>query len=135
MAPRRGGFTVLELVVVLAILSVVIALVAPAAVRGIDAWRSRLAADELRQQVARLPTLVRRAGVGLYHGEGGTWPAALPPLAVEGVEIRFVQPLVVRSNGYCESGRLRVATGGSIREYEVRPPTCTLEAIEPAGAP
>lgn len=133
MAPRRGGFTVLELVVVLAILSLLVALVAPAAVRGIDAWRTRLAADDLRQQFARLPTLVRRAGVGLDHAEGDPWPESLPPPAVEGAILRFEQPLVVRSNGYCESGRVSVAIGGARREYLVRPPTCTLEAVD-AGA-
>lgn len=127
MQRRAAGFTLLELVVVLAILGAVTALVAPATVRGIDRWRVRLALQDLEQQFSRLPILARDAGINIDHAEGEPWPAGLPPLVLEGARLEFVVPLVVRSNGYCESGRVRIVRGEAARVAEVLPPFCRLD--------
>lgn len=123
--PDRG-FTLLELLVVLVLLGALAALVAPAVSRGIDAWRLRVAAQELEQQVARLPLQARAAGVTLHLGGEAAWPAAVPPIELEDAGIKWLSPLVVRSNGFCEAGALRLVHDDGRRDYDVLSPDCRL---------
>ena len=58
-AMRQPGFTLLEMIVVLAILGMATALVAPAALRGIDSWRRQAAMDVLLDQIRGLPGRAR----------------------------------------------------------------------------
>lgn len=120
------GFTLLELLVVLVLLGALAALVAPAVSRGIDAWRLRVAAQELEQQVARLPLQARAAGVTLHLGGEAAWPAAVPPIVLEDAGIEWLSPLVVRSNGFCEAGALRLVHDEGRRDYDVLSPDCRL---------
>ena len=132
MTPR--GFTLLEMVVVLAIVGLVTALVAPAALRQADRWQARLALQDLEQQIGRLPTLARSAGVELVLGGERPWPPSLPPLRYSGGALEFTQPLVIRSNGYCEGGRLRFARGAVFAEADLLPPYCRMRLREDDGA-
>ena len=52
---RQRGFTLLEMIVVLAILGLATALVAPSAIRGIDAWRRQSELDSRLDQIRALP--------------------------------------------------------------------------------
>ncbi|WP_374602790.1 prepilin-type N-terminal cleavage/methylation domain-containing protein [Arenimonas sp.] len=123
--PARG-FTLLELLVVLVLLGALAALVAPATVRGIDAWRLRVAAQSLEQQVARLPLQARAAGVTLTLGGELAWPDAVPAIELEDARVQWLAPLVVRSNGFCEAGALRLLHDEARRDYDVLSPDCRL---------
>lgn len=130
--PRPApGYTLLELVVVLAVLGAVTALVAPAAIRGIDRWQARLAMDDVEQQFARLPVLARDLGISAELSDDVPWPARLPPVSVEGVELRFLSPLRLHSNGVCDGGRIRVLRGEARFDADVLPPFCRLEWSAP----
>ena len=59
---RPGGFTLLEMIVVLAILGLATALVAPSALRGIDSWKRQAELDALVDQVRALPGTARARG-------------------------------------------------------------------------
>ena len=63
---RQRGFTLLEMIVVLAILGLVTALVAPAALRGIDSWRRQAELDSLLDQIRALPGNARAAHFGAF---------------------------------------------------------------------
>lgn len=59
---RQRGFTLLEMIVVLAILGLATALVAPSAIRGIDSWRRQSELDSLLDQIRALPGNARATG-------------------------------------------------------------------------
>ena len=56
---RQRGFTLLEMIVVLAILGLATALVAPSAIRGIDSWRRQSELDSLLDQIRALPGILK----------------------------------------------------------------------------
>ena len=59
---RERGFTLLEMIVVLAILGLATALVAPSMLRGIDSWRRQAAMDVLIDAIRALPGDARARG-------------------------------------------------------------------------
>src|SRR5690606_28831350 len=123
---RAGGYTLLELVVVVAVLAMATALVAPSGYRMIGTWREASQVDAALQSVASLPMLARREGHRLELG--GEDAARDVPLIVggrndntrmreeaekasataiallalpEGWEVEFEPALVVQPNGAC----------------------------------
>lgn len=61
----QGGFTLLELLVVLALVALIAGLVAPVSLRGLDAARERGLASDLEAELAGLPVLAFRSGEAL----------------------------------------------------------------------
>src|SRR5690606_25530637 len=59
---RTGGYTLLELVVVVAVLAMATALVAPSGYRMVGTWREASQVDAALQSVASLPMLARQIG-------------------------------------------------------------------------
>lgn len=120
-APR--GFTLLELVVVLSILGLVAALAAPSLLRSLDAWRGQAAMDALVEQIRGLPGRARAMGqpvtVDTQHLAGDA-----PVLVVDGLSLTIEEAWTVSANGYCEGGRLHIASDRWQREVEVRAPFC-----------
>jgi general secretion pathway protein G len=73
-ADRRGGFTLVELLVVLSIIALLLSLAAPRYFQHVD--RSKEAV--LRENLATL-----RDAIDQYHGDKGRWPDNLEALAQE----------------------------------------------------
>jgi prepilin-type N-terminal cleavage/methylation domain-containing protein len=105
--PRRdlpGGFTLLELLVVLVLLAGLVGLIAPAGSRAVEAARERARVQELKALIERLPLEAAREGrVILVDGPSllrrlSEWPQGSP--------IETNAPL-----GYSPEG---VATGGAL---------------------
>jgi len=122
MRPR--GFTLLEMVVVLAILGLASALVAPSMLRGIDSWRRQAAMDALFDQIRALPGRARAGGQDILIEAGGL-TAVNPPLSIEGDwTLSVEQPWKVRANGICEGGTIAVANAYGTRRIRIAPPFC-----------
>ena len=73
-ASTRGGFTLVELLVVLAIIATLLSIAAPRYFQHVE--RSREAV--LRENLATL-----RDAIDQYHADKGKWPASLAALAEE----------------------------------------------------
>lgn len=123
-AAGSGGFTLLELVVVLALLGLATALVAPSGMRAIEA-RSRNA--DIEAGLGSLSALAARA-----HEQGRAMVLAageLPAGAIEGLPegwiVTLEQPLRIQANGACSHsrGELRDETG-YVQPFEVAAPFC-----------
>jgi len=119
----QKGFTLVELLVVLAIVAAIAALVAPGGLRAI----TRAAGTERRLAVERaliaLPDAARAAGRTVFLG--GVGPDAGSPPLPAGWRIEALDaPIRYRFDGVCAGGRLRATGDGLILTYRLPPPYC-----------
>ena len=127
MRPR--GFTLLEMIVVLAILGLATALVAPAMLRGIDSWRRQAAMDMLVDNLRALPGEARAKGRPIVIDEA-TLRSSTPPLRVEGDwELRVPAPWQVGANGVCEGGDVVIANARGERTIRAAAPFCDSHVL------
>lgn len=120
------GFSLLELLVVLAIVSIMVALVAPrlsGTVRAIATSGERV---EVARQIARLPLLARARGRAIaidadaeVRVDGVEFP--------EGWKVSAASALNVAANGYCRPGQVRVDNGDVHETWALAAPDCTVE--------
>lgn len=124
-APRPRGFTLLELVVVLAILGLVAALAAPALLRGIDSWQRKAQLDALVEQVRGLPAHARQHGRALRIDDALLASADSPLAPGPGWTLAAPVPWTVRPSGVCDAGELEVGqAGGRTARLRVQAPFC-----------
>ena len=127
---RQRGFTQLEMIVVLAILGLATALVAPSAIRGIDAWRRQSELDSLLDQIRALPGNARASGKPILLNDAAL-KAAGAPLRIAGEwTLGVPEPWSVAANGVCEGGEVTIGNDVGSRTIVVAAPFC-----EPAVRP
>ena len=123
-AANAAGFTLLEMIVVLAILGLATALVAPSAIRGIDSWRRQAELDSLRDQVRALPGNARASGRAIVLSDA-TLKGKDPPLRIAAEwTLSVPAPWKVSANGVCEGGDVVIANALGTSTVVVSPPFC-----------
>lgn len=124
--PSAGGFTLLELLIVLALMSMVAAMVAPRLQRTYDAVaRSGDRAETLRQ-LERLPLVARDRGRAIViPADDDAMLAGLLSLPA-GWKARTLAPLRVESNGVCHAARIQVRGGGAAETWTLSAPDCGI---------
>ena len=128
---RRGaGFTLLELVVVLALLGLATALVAPQGFRMIQSWRHATDVDAALGAVAALGAQARTQGRTLRF-DAGPVPAGAVDGVPEGWTIVLDTPLVVQANGACSATAGTLRSEGYERRFAVQAPYCRLQLDVP----
>ena len=129
-AARAAGFTLLEMIVVLAVLGLATALVAPAALRSIDSWRRQAELDSLLDQIRALPGNARARGAPILLNDEAL-RAKAPPLRVAADwSLSVPAPWQVNANGVCEGGEIAIGNRHGRRTITVAPPFCD-PAVQP----
>lgn len=139
---RAAGFTLLEMVVVLAIMALVAGVAAVRVFNLVDSWRERTQLESIEQQIARLPMLARQRGDDIVlpppaaskavaHTDTDAPALELP----EGWVVHFDRPLRVRGSGLCEGARIELEHGGRRYRRVVSPPFCQLADADAKASP
>ena len=125
----RAGFTLLELVVVLAILGMAAALVAPSMLRGIDAWQRQAQIDALLEQIRALPGDARASGRPIEITSQSIVGSAAPLRVAPDWTLQVETPWKVNANGVCGQGKLAIGNAYGVREIAVVAPFCSPELL------
>lgn len=123
-----AGYTLLEMTVVLAIIGLVMSVAGPPLFKTVERYRERVALDELRMQMQHLPVLVAREGRAAVLDDEHPWPGGKAWPDAGGWQVHYLQPLVVRANGYCEGARVEFVHGQRRIPAEIAAPFCALRA-------
>lgn len=136
--PRtHAGFTLLEMMVVLAIVALVVGVAAVNAFAMMHSWRARAQLDSIGEQFAHLPVLARQRGRAIVlPPKADTDPenAKLPPAIAlpENWLIRFDHPLRVQASGLCEGATVTLEHFDRTYQRRITPPFCQWQAIDEA---
>lgn len=119
---RAGrGFTLLELLVVLAIVGLSAGIMVPALSRAVDAAQERAWTQELGAALAALPLKAFQSGQPLQL-DAGAVRALLPDQLPTDAEITLLEPLRYSAMGMARGGLLRVRTSqGRVHEWRIEP--------------
>lgn len=101
--PVARGFTLLETLVVLALLGLAVALVAPASLRVIAAWQRSTQTEDVLGQLAALPDRARAEARPLVLDDADSLDGLVE--LPEGWRLAFESPLRVQANGACSGAR------------------------------
>lgn len=125
---RQSGFTLLEMMVAVAIMALAMALVAPASFRMMGAWQESSDVSRVLKRVAALPLDARQAGHALQLDQE-TPPERVATLLElpEGWRMEFEHPLLVHPNGACEGADATLVTARQSIPLRVRAPFCRPE--------
>ena len=122
------GYTLLELVVVMGILAMATALVAPPSYRMIRSWQESTQVQDVIEQIERLPSTVRASGKPLETDtKGSTLPVDLP----QDWTLRMETPLRVLANGACSDAEATLMTAQQAIDLRIAAPFCRVQRVEP----
>lgn len=123
-----GGFSLLEMLVVLALVSIMVALIAPRLANTVRAIGVSGDRSETVRQIERLPVLVRNDGHPLAIG-------ADLPLQRDGMDlpdgwrVTALTPVTVAASGICGAARLKVEGAGVTEEWTMAAPDCRVGTL------
>jgi len=124
----QGGYTLLEMVVVIALIALATALVAPPGMRMIRSWQEASEVADVIEQIERLPSAVRASGNPLLLADAASnVPLELP----EEWKLVFDMPLQVHSNGACSNAQGRLVSVHQEIELQILAPFCRVRRVEP----
>ena len=129
-ARTAGGFTLLELLLVLTLVALLTGLVAPRMWQWVEGARARAGIDSARAELDALPM---RAFAGARRIDVDVkGPVPLPG----GWRLEFAKPLVYEANGMTAGSRLRIRRGDVVlADWLIEPPAGTVRDARAADGP
>lgn len=124
------GFTLLELLVVMLLLGLATALVAPAGLRSLQSWQRADERQAALGAITALPMACRRAGAGRTLAAGEHDASSLDGLP-DGWRLELFEPLVLQANGVCFGATGTLAAEGVSLAITIKAPFCAVQANTP----
>lgn len=128
---RPAGYTLLEMVVVMGVLALATALVAPTGFKMVRTWQDSSRVDEVFKQLRSLPMSVRKAGRPLLVSPEDSEQAQSLVDLPEGWQLRFTTALAVRANGACSEAEGALVTEHQTLPFRIEAPFCRVTRIDP----
>ncbi|KRV81737.1 prepilin-type N-terminal cleavage/methylation domain-containing protein [Pseudomonas citronellolis] len=126
---RYGGFTLLELLVVLALVAAVGAVVMPNLLNMQEAWRRRVDLQDIANQLQTLGYRARLEARQTLIGPAGVEPPQMLKLP-QGWTLSASAPVIYLANGVCLGGTLELRQGDVARQLQLVPPQCLPEFVQ-----
>lgn len=127
---RASGFSLLELLVVLALIAMLSALVAPNLRRTYSAIAGSGERAEVRRQLERLPLHARRQGARVEVGTDDSAGMAARLELPEGWVVQPLEPVRIEASGICHPARVQLSGRGTSETLLVSAPACQLQEVE-----
>lgn len=124
---ERGGFTLLELLIVLALIAFMSAMVAPRLQGTYDAIAGSGERAEVMRQLERLPLLARAAGTPIDIPKDGAAELGERLALPRGWTVRPLQRLNVEAIGVCHASLVKVTGRGIAEEWTLSAPACGVD--------
>lgn len=122
----HAGFSLLELLVVLALISMLTAMVAPSLQRTYNAISGSGERAETRRQLERLPLLARAADAPIELSTGDTAAIAAQLELPDGWLVRPLEPVRIEASGVCHGARVQIEGRETIEEVVLASPDCRV---------
>lgn len=146
MNQRGAGYTLLEMVVVMAVIAVATAVAAPPSYRMIRSWQEATDVQDVIQQLERLPSKVRADGRPLnIDPQKSAATNDLPPTEgqasaphpslektidlPENWQLQVQTPLHVRVNGACSDSQILLVTEQQTVPLQIQAPFCRVQRL------
>ncbi|MEN0037216.1 MAG: type II secretion system protein [Cellvibrio sp.] len=129
---KTGGFTLLEMVVVLVMMGIVTSLALPGLQKMYDSMAASLARKDLAMAINNLALDVRHGGHSIQLSNYPADISVLPPASVErladlGMSLQFDAPLFITAGGFCPYERtVKVIKGVQEYQLRLRAPDCRV---------
>ena len=123
---REGGFTLLELLIVLVLLGATAAIAVPGLQRTYEAVSRSGERAEVIRQIEGLPLLARAQGEAVSIEAGDVAGLASRLTMPQGWRVAPVDPIRVRANGLCADAQVRVEGPGIDEQWRLRAPGCSV---------
>lgn len=126
-APLARGFTLLELLLVLALLATVTAMIVPNLVKVLAAVKTSTDRADIVRLVESLPLKARKAGHEIRVAVGEPLPLLEGGQLPTGWRVTAVGPIRVSARGYCNEAAVRVVDPeGHPETWKVASPGCQV---------
>lgn len=122
------GYTLLEMLVVIALFALATSLVAPMSYRMAASWREASEVNAVLQQLTALSLRARDTGKQLELTGDPTEADQLLELP-EGWRLEFPRPLTIRPNGACLDAEGRLLTSRQTIAFVVASPFCRVQRL------
>lgn len=119
------GYSILELLLVIAIMGLATALVGPPMYRMIGSWQRADTAERILGELAALPSRAASEGRTLTLGPGLVGADVLEDLP-ESWSLRLDQRLTVRANGACSASSGTLSAGTVDMRFDLVAPYCRI---------
>lgn len=123
------GFTLLELLIVLGLIAMMAALVAPRLHKTYQAIVSSGDRAETARQLERLPLIARDLGRAIEIEEDDGAELARYLALPDGWSVRALDPVRVEASGLCNATRVRVQGAGSTETWTLVAPDCGVADV------
>lgn len=122
---QARGFTLLEIMVALAVMALGMALVAPASFRMIASWQEASDVSRVLNHIAALPIQVRQRGRTLLFDQQTPAEEVRQLLGLpEDWTMEFDKALIVHANGACEGTQATLVTSRQSIPIHIDTPFC-----------